>query len=169
MIPALPALLALALVVPPGAPARAQDGVIQAPDAKPAEAKSDAPLSLMFLPAERDDLLKALAKRPAKGDISRLSVGTVLLSPKEVEPPSLRRNLYLSAILYGAAQDWAVWINGVKMRPGDKAEDFDITAVTPDHVDFEVPMGRDGRKPFRLFPYQTLIAEKGTVVEGRAR
>ncbi|MBF0305764.1 MAG: hypothetical protein HQL41_08970 [Alphaproteobacteria bacterium] len=168
MIRATPALLALALIVPPGAPARAQDGVIQAPNAQAAP-KSDAPLSLMFLPGERDDLLKALAKRPVKGDMSRLSVGPVLLSPKEVEPPSLRRNLYLSAILYGTAQDWAVWINGVKMRPGDKAEDFDIKAVTPDHVDFEVPMGRDGRKPFRLFPYQTLIAEKGMVVEGRAR
>ncbi|MBF0335289.1 MAG: hypothetical protein HQL40_16855, partial [Alphaproteobacteria bacterium] len=88
------------------APALGQDGVIQAPNAQAAP-KSDAPLSLMFLPAERDDLLKALAKRPVKGDMSRLSVGPVLLSPKEVEPPSLRRNLYLSAILYSAAQDWA--------------------------------------------------------------
>lgn len=160
--------LGLVFLLAAAAPALGQEGVVRAPGAKP-EATSDAPLSLMFLPAERDELLKALARRPVRGDVARLSVGPVLLSPKEAEPPRLLRNLYLSAILYSGAQDWAVWLNGLKMRPGDTAEDFEIKSVTPDHVDVEVPMGRDGRKPFRLFPYQTLIAEKGTVVEGRAR
>lgn len=160
--------LVLVFLMAAAPPARGQEGVVQAPNAK-GVVKSGAMLSLMFLPAESDELLKALGKRPDKGDVSRLSVGPVLLSSKEAEPPKLTRNLHLSAILYSAAQDWAVWINGRRMRPGDKAEDFEIKTVTPDHVDFDVPMGREGRKEFRLFPYQTLIAERGTVVEGRAR
>jgi hypothetical protein len=74
--------------------------------------------------------------------------------------------LYLSTILYYAAKDWTIWINGKPIGPNDEFKEFQVTDIGPRHVELLVPLSAQGMRPVRLEPNQTFITKSGAVVEG---
>lgn len=73
-------------------------------------------------------------------------------------------NIHLSAILYYGPQQWSIWINGIRVEPGQSLAGASVGVVTERHVDLMV--GTEKPQPVRLRPNQTWLAGYGTVVEG---
>lgn len=74
--------------------------------------------------------------------------------------------LYLSTILYYSPEEWTIWINGVPISPKQELRSFEVTEISPDHVDLLVPLSAQGMRPVRLSPNQTFVTKSGAVVEG---
>ncbi|MGE3474405.1 MAG: hypothetical protein AB7H70_01225 [Rhodospirillaceae bacterium] len=74
--------------------------------------------------------------------------------------------LYLSTILYYGPGEWTIWINGVAIGPQQELKSFEVTEISPDHVDLLVPLSAQGMRPVRLSPNQTFVTKSGAVVEG---
>ena len=74
--------------------------------------------------------------------------------------------LYLSTILYYGPDEWTIWINGVPINPRQELQSFEVTEISPDHVDLLVPLSAQGMRPVRLSPNQTFVTKSGAVVEG---
>jgi len=79
----------------------------------------------------------------------------------------LRGPLYLSAIVYGGPEDWAVWINGTRYTPQHTPEDYALIEVTRRGIRLRVPWGKDQTRTVRLAPHQTFVPSIGSVIEGR--
>lgn len=76
-------------------------------------------------------------------------------------------NLYLSAIMYFASDDWKIWVNGHQVGPESDLQMFEVVEITPDYVDLIVPLSAMGMRPIRIEPNQTFMARQGVVIEGR--
>jgi hypothetical protein len=74
--------------------------------------------------------------------------------------------LYLSTILYYGPEEWTIWINGVPIGPKQELKSFEVTEISPDHVELLVPLSAQGMRPVRLSPNQTFVTKSGAVVEG---
>lgn len=95
----------------------------------------------------------------------RISSGEVTNSASGEEFKA--RALYLGSILYSSPKDWTIWINGQPIGPNQDFQVFQVTEITPRHVELLVPLSAQGMRPVRLEPNQTFIAESGIIVEGK--
>ena len=75
--------------------------------------------------------------------------------------------LYLGSIMYYGPKDWTIWINGSPIGPDQDFQAFQVTDISPRHVELLVPLSLQGMRPVRLEPNQTFITESGIVVEGK--
>lgn len=109
---------------------------------------------------------------------------------KKVEEDNKKSFLYLGSVLYYSAQDWAVWINDVKItsKDNDPKKEFFVRAIDSETVKMRWSLGiskwkifvgkKDDQDPpvnadnqvvinFTLRPNQTYILGTNSVVEGR--
>jgi hypothetical protein len=138
--------------------AQSQPPSDQAPEvsseAQPPSVKPQIPSTLMFSIDELNDIQGRIASVSSSADDGAPS--------DEIE----NATLYLSTILYYAAKDWTIWINGKPIGPNDEFKEFQVTDIGPRHVELLVPLSAQGMRPVRLEPNQTFITTSGTVVEG---
>ena len=106
------------------------------------------------------DEFNDIQSRIASGNASDLNEGRQAIE---------NASLYLSTIIYHGPKDWTVWINDVPIGPNQDFQSFQVTEITPTHVDLLVPLSAQGMRPVRLSPNQTFIAKTGAVVEGRVQ
>ncbi len=101
----------------------------------------DAPYSLMFTPNQVNAMKQALRTfesfRP--GDETGELIVTEALPIEEapkIQEPATYPVYQLSSIVYRAANDWGVWINGSRITPRSNDGEVKVVRVTPERVWF---------------------------------
>jgi hypothetical protein len=144
-------ILSFAHILP--AFAQAQLGDSANADAGPEVKRRAVPDTLMFTIDEFNEVQ------------DRRAGGEAALSGSE--EGDVAETLYLGSIMYYGPNDWTVWINGSPISPTQDFQAFQITGISPRHVELLVPLSVQGMRPVRLEPNQTFISESGIIVEGR--
>lgn len=97
---------------------------------------------------------------------SRIRSGETVEEAQQAERSLETEALYLSTIVYYSPDEWTVWINGQPIGPKQDFQTFQITAISPRHVELLVPLSAQGMRPVKLEPNQSFIADSGVVIEG---
>lgn len=119
---------------------------------------AQAPETLMFTIDELSEIRNRMVEgRSASGD----------RSGSRGRDPIEDATLYLSTILYYGPDEWTIWINGVPIGPKQELKSFEVTEISPGHVDLLVPLSAQGMRPVRLSPNQTFVTKSGAVIEGQ--
>jgi hypothetical protein len=105
------------------------------------------------------DELNEIKDRIAGGEITEIAKGADAVFDAE--------SLYLGTIVYVGPKDWTIWVNGVPVGPNQDFQTFQVTDISPRHVELLVPLSVQGMRPVRLEPNQTFITESGIIVEGK--
>jgi hypothetical protein len=145
---------ALLLLTTPGA-APFADALPAGAGAEAAQARKSADDSFLFSSAT----LRLLEAARAGGLLAAV--------PVVGSRPAPAGSLHLAAIVYQAADDWRIWLNGQSFTPAARPGPIEILKVTADRV--VLAWRRDpGAPPIRveLRPNQTYLAANGEVVEG---
>lgn len=148
-----------------------------APATQPADRRADelaaldslgAPtLSLFFLPAEME-LGEALLQGQIADQQARELAEQQAVVP--VAPPPPPPDVHLGALVYLGPDRWVLWLNGEARTPRSHGGEFRVVAVTADRA--RIAWAGGGGTPgyqVDLKPYQTYLAEAGSVVEGNNR
>jgi hypothetical protein len=147
------ALIAAPVAAQPAVPAP-PDGATASADAAPAaKERRRVPDTLMFTIDEFNDI----KDRMAGGDITEQARQEAMTA----------ESLYLGSIMYYGPKDWTIWINGTPIGPDQDFLAFQVTGISPRHVELLVPLSVQGMRPVRLEPNQTFISESGLIVEGK--
>ncbi|TAN52092.1 MAG: hypothetical protein EPN26_08325 [Rhodospirillales bacterium] len=142
-----------------------------ADDAPPAAElpASPYPETLMLTPEEKAyiDLIKEKLSKNPQGAVMEAAA-------PPPPPPEPRPNVYLSAMVYSSATDWAAWINGMRFGPGTVQKGIRSVRASAKWVELDVDtIAKVGDEyvpgpavRVRLSPNQTYLTKTDRVVDG---
>lgn len=109
---------------------------------------------------------KALFHSPAEE--ARLHAALTTPPPPPPPAPVRIQDVHLDAILYIAADNWVIWVNGRMVRNGDQDADVRILGVTPSSVRLTVPEPPTPARRYPavvLRPLQSWLVNTGEVLD----
>ena len=133
-----------------------------AASAEPAAARKTAEDSLLL-----SSELLALIEAARRADRGLPAAATTTARAGLAAAPDV---IHLGAIVYHAADDWRIWLNGRSYTPGAAPGALEILAVTAGAVRLAW-RGDPARPParFELRPNQSYLVASGAIVEGPVR
>lgn len=158
---------------PEGDAAEAVAIEIKKEDIAPIEPYPEGYRSLFYTLKEHRALLDSIARKAApmprhdEGNEDMEDEDIIIEKEKGPPPP---RILHLSGIVYTSANDWTLWLNGLRVVPRDMPPAIKDIKVSKEYIDLKWFDATSGQTiPVRLRPHQRFNIDSKTFMPGSAQ